>query len=719
MKSELGRRLRVARLLPLLLIPLGVLALLLFTWSPGGPDHQAEANSPHAGLNFGIGIDTNGDTVDNCRTFGTTPMPTKCTLALSASFDLKFYLVGPLPGDIANYDGYNAIFNYSGVVPKQTQDLTTWPQCQFPASNYGLSGVAAVACAASGTSTYTGLMGTIDFNCPSTNTVGTIVMVHGVSNTSLHSVTDHAEGEGTTETLSINCGNPPTLTSTPTNTRTPTPTPTHTRTPTVTRTPTQTGTPTHTATPTNTPSAGSDVTITKVDKVDPVLGGSVITYNLQVQNIGLDPATGVTVTDTLPAGTTYLDASSSPECNPGAPGTVTCAVGTLNSFQIKNLEIEVTAPASSSLDTRIRNIAEVSATNELILRQGNNRDFEETVVLGLRADVTLQKTDSPDAVASGGTLTYTLTVHNVGPEAATGVTIKENLPAGATFLPGSSSAECTAAGGGPDPDVGELDVSCALGTVTTGPVAVSIVVTAPTLKQDGIIKNLAFVTASNELVYQTGNNLAIANTVVLAPPPDLSVTKSGQATVIRARYFSYTITVTNSGGDAFNVIVADTLPKHSINSIAQPMTFVSAQLDGNPTTCLYGGNGVLCNIPAIAGNGGQAVLTIKVRAPTTRTQIVLDNSVTVADLDEPDEPTGNNTDTESTKIHPCRDMNGDGLVRVFDVLIVVQKFGFDYPAPGYDLLYDVDGNGLIRTKDILDVVNNYFFDCLGIPQQLS
>ncbi|WP_395659675.1 choice-of-anchor A family protein [Nocardioides sp.] len=74
------------------------------------------------------------------------------------------------------------------------------------------------------------------------------------------------------------------------------------------------------------PSGPSDVKITKTASTSSPHGGDAVTYTLKVQNVGLSPATGVVVTDPLPAGVTFD--SASPGCS-FASGTVTCAVGTL------------------------------------------------------------------------------------------------------------------------------------------------------------------------------------------------------------------------------------------------------------------------------------------------------------------------------------------------------------------------------------------------------
>ncbi|HYF72041.1 MAG TPA: choice-of-anchor A family protein, partial [Nocardioides sp.] len=79
--------------------------------------------------------------------------------------------------------------------------------------------------------------------------------------------------------------------------------------------------------PPTTPQPGpSDVKITKTASVASPHGGDLVTYGLKVENVGLSTATGVVVTDTLPAGVTF-DSASAP-CTQAA-GVVTCNLGDL------------------------------------------------------------------------------------------------------------------------------------------------------------------------------------------------------------------------------------------------------------------------------------------------------------------------------------------------------------------------------------------------------
>lgn len=716
------------------LAPFGVLAVvaaLLVVLLGRGGGEVAQAHDGHPGMNMSIGVDTGGTSADDCSTLSGT---TNCSVALNTKFRVRNYL-NTLPTGVPNYEGFDVQLNFAGVtfvdlpadVTNPSPDAGAsptvggnWPSCTFEA--YGvLGGVLTFGCAigvSAPPSTYTGRVGTADFQCPGVNGFATVTMVHGTAgSTSLteNISTKHSEGSvdgqpGAPESLTITCGSPPTLTSTPTATRTNTPTPTVTSTPTNTSTPSVTPTPSNTPTATLLPSDQADVTITKTDSPDPVAAGGVITYSLVVKNIGQQTATGIIASDFLPASVTFISANSSgATCvhSGGDPGgTVTCnGFAPMAQNQQVKIVIQVTA-GSPVADEHITNFAAVIAGNEPFFNQGNNNEFEQTVVLSPRPDVVLTKTDLADPIESGDPLVYSLTVDNIGPEPAQDVVIKDNLPAGAVYDDAGSSPECDASSG-PDPDVGTVDVVCNLGTVASQ-ATVQIAITAPTVTQDTVIVNLAYVSSSNELFSQTGNNLDGEFTAVLAPDPDLTIDKSGPVHVKRAQKFQYTLTVTNIGlGDAFNVTVSDTLPMHVINSVNQPMTLQSVV----GATCSAVVNQIFtCNIPELDASGGQVVLTVNVRAPTVLTTMNLTNQSSVSDPDEPGEPTGNNSDSAVTEIRACFDVNGDNLMRIADILIVVDHYFDEPPNPNYDLIYDFDGSLKITVQDILTAVAHYFDD---------
>lgn len=121
--------------------------------------------------------------------------------------------------------------------------------------------------------------------------------------------------------------------------------------------------------------AKADLSLTKSDSPDPAQVGKKLTYTLEVKNNGPDDATGVTVTDNLPAGVTYESATASQGSCSEAGGTVTCTIGSLASGASANVTIEVTPQA----DGKITNSATVSG-GETDEDSSNNTRSEETTV---------------------------------------------------------------------------------------------------------------------------------------------------------------------------------------------------------------------------------------------------------------------------------------------------------------------------------------------------
>src|SRR5262249_44661840 len=76
-------------------------------------------------------------------------------------------------------------------------------------------------------------------------------------------------------------------------------------------------------------SAAADLSITLTDSPDPVSQGTNLTYVIGVRNNGPIEATGVTLTDNLPAGVTFVSAVTGLGSCSQTGGTVTCNFGNL------------------------------------------------------------------------------------------------------------------------------------------------------------------------------------------------------------------------------------------------------------------------------------------------------------------------------------------------------------------------------------------------------
>ena len=178
-----------------------------------------------------------------------------------------------------------------------------------------------------------------------------------------------------------------------------------------------------------------DLSITKTDNPDPVDSGATLAYTVVVTNNGPSTATGVVMTDTLPAGVSFTSASTTNGTVGGAGNIVTANLGTLASGASATILVNVRVD-DSTLGS-ILNTAVVTA-NETELNLANNTANEPTLVNPL-VDVIVIKSDDVDPVSAGSQLTYTLVVSNSGPSTATGVTLTDVLPAGVSFSSASTT----------------------------------------------------------------------------------------------------------------------------------------------------------------------------------------------------------------------------------------------------------------------------------------
>ena len=123
------------------------------------------------------------------------------------------------------------------------------------------------------------------------------------------------------------------------------------------------------------------------------------------------------------------------------------------------------------------------------------------------ADLALTLADSPDPATFHGTLTYTATIANGGPTAATGVTLVAALPAGANFL-SASGATCTRQGQGKS----DGTLTCAVGMLPSGSSQTVTIVVQPTTT--GTI-SLAAKAFADQPDPNSGNNSATETTSIV------------------------------------------------------------------------------------------------------------------------------------------------------------------------------------------------------------
>jgi len=189
-------------------------------------------------------------------------------------------------------------------------------------------------------------------------------------------------------------------------------------------------------------SGDPDLIVSKTDSPDPVKLGDTVTYTITVSNIGTLEETDVEVRDTLPASFTNII----PTVVSG--GFTSSVTGNVVNFTGGSLA----AGASATLTIAAKAISSVpTVTNTVVVdpddisfesNESNNTFTESTTVAA--PDLAITKTDSPDPVLIGNTLTYSIRVSNIGSDAATGVVVQDTLPSNLTNVTATTAAGFTA-----------------------------------------------------------------------------------------------------------------------------------------------------------------------------------------------------------------------------------------------------------------------------------
>jgi uncharacterized repeat protein (TIGR01451 family) len=160
----------------------------------------------------------------------------------------------------------------------------------------------------------------------------------------------------------------------------------------------------------------SNLRITKSDSPDPVNVGSVLTYTIQVQNLGPDAASGVIVTDQLPKGVDFVSATAtSGQCTQKGR-KVTCDLGGLGAPTIDyDGALTITISVIPRKIGTISNTASVKG-DQKDPAKSNNRATATTLVIGPAAtchgvpatrvgtagDDTIAGTGGPDVIVTFG-----------------------------------------------------------------------------------------------------------------------------------------------------------------------------------------------------------------------------------------------------------------------------------------------------------------------------
>ncbi|MBO9664849.1 hypothetical protein, partial [Dokdonella sp.] len=374
------------------------------------------------------------------------------------------------------------------------------------------------------------------------------------------------------------------------------------------------------------PSADLQVNKT-VNTATPNLGAQV-TFTVTVHNAGPNDATGVVVDDLLPLGLGFV--SATPSAGTYDSGTGVWTLGALANGASATLTMVASVDAVGDLT----NTASIAASDQHDPNTAN--DSGGATVNGQAADIQVLKTVDQANPTRSQDVTFTVTVTNQGPKVATGVRILDALPAGLTFVSAT-------------PSQGTYVDTTGVWTIGTlaasGGGAVATLTIVASVDTDAAVTNTAQLDALDQTDPNPANNSASASLTPIASA-DVSVTKTGPASVGYDGALSYAVVITNHGPSAADgTTYSDTLPAAITNVAALCGPVTGGAVCAAPTVAGNSVSGTIATLPA----GGSVTITITGNAPTSG------NSVTNSASAQPpagttDPDPGNNTGTATTTV---------------------------------------------------------------------
>lgn len=413
----------------------------------------------------------------------------------------------------------------------------------------------------------------------------------------------------------------------------------------------------------------SDLQVVNTPSSPTTIAGTNVTMTALVTNNGPAAAAGLVFTEdtasNYPSGTvkaTFVSlvppmgwSCSTPPI--GGTGTITCTASTLGAGGNASFPVVLNVPAAAPVGTLLSGTANIASTTP-DPNTGNNISTATTVVASTgQSDLAVSSSAVPNPVTQGNNITYTQTVTNNGPAAATAATFTDTIPAGTTlvsFTPPPANWTC----GSVPPVGGTGTISCTLnpfqnipvnGTVSF-PLVVNVSLSTPA---GTTVTNTANINVPCSAVSDPncGNNSASTNLVVASPTQaDLSIVKTAAPEPVTMNTnLTYTLVVSNNGpAVAQNVTVSDNIPSTtSYLSTYTPQGSCTTSTI-NVTTPYPSTVQVNCSLGSI-GVGAQVVITVNVSASTFSSSSLTTNTATVSGSTS-DPNSGNNSSSAISTI---------------------------------------------------------------------
>lgn len=459
-----------------------------------------------------------------------------------------------------------------------------------------------------------------------------------------------------------------------------------------------------------------------ITKTGPAIvnAGDTFTYQISVNNGGPSTAINATISDPLPANTTFLSMTGTGPffggCNHngGTPGTVTCpTIDIPPGLHTLNITVKLSPNAPTG---DLSNTATITTAGTGTIAVGTST---ATATVRHAIDLEITKTASPNPVSAGENMTYTITVKNNGPSAAAAGEFRvldPTFPPDGTTLVGTILAPGFNCNGGTAFPCGSSP-ALAVGATAT----IQFTVKVDPGRIDPIVNEARVETiGANVFDPVTVNNRSTVTTQV-QPKADLAITKTAETflgvsvlsdVVAGGTYFPgipvvpfgtgtilYKLNYKNNGpGTAINVRIRDQVPANSKIIPWPPLDFSHATFtaSGPIFTCslltLARFEQIECrpegNVPLPPGSEGTIFFTVQVPADVPHGTVISNQATINSEGSQgpitpnqdppatPDPSGGNNTSIETqNRVVAVADV---GIAKTDSVDPVIAGTEFDY-----------------------------------------